>query len=43
VRSKLYKQGIVQALKGHADFKAALVHDAAVNRDLIKTIGAQID
>lgn len=43
VRSRLYKQGIVQAYKGRADFKAALIHDAAVNRDLVKTIGVQID
>jgi tripartite-type tricarboxylate transporter receptor subunit TctC len=43
VRSTLYKQGIVLVPKGRADFKAAIAHDAVLNRDLVKTIGVQID
>jgi tripartite-type tricarboxylate transporter receptor subunit TctC len=43
VRSRLFKQGIVQAPKGRADFKASLAHDAALNRELVRTIGVQLD
>lgn len=42
-RSKLYKQGIVIVPKGRAEFKAAIAHDAVVNRNLIKTIGVQLE
>ena len=42
-RSRLYKQGIVLVPKGRADFKAAIAHDAVVNRELIKTAGVQLD
>lgn len=43
VRSRLHKQGIVQAHKGRAAFKSAIAQDAVLNRDLIRTIGVQID
>lgn len=43
VRSRLYKQGIVHAPKGRAAFKASIANDAVLNRDLIKSIGVQID
>lgn len=43
VRSRLHKQGIVQAPKGRAAFKASILQDAVLNRDLIKTIGVQLD
>lgn len=42
-RSKLYKQGIVAVPKGRAEFKAAIARDAGLNRDLVKTIGVQLD
>jgi tripartite-type tricarboxylate transporter receptor subunit TctC len=42
-RSSMYKQGMLLALKGSADFKAAVALDAAVNRDLIRTIGLKLD
>lgn len=42
-RSKLYKQGIVIVPKGRAEFKAAIAHEAVVNRNLIKTIGVQLE
>jgi tripartite-type tricarboxylate transporter receptor subunit TctC len=42
-RSRLYKQGIVLVPKGRAEFKAAIAHDAVLNRDLVKTIGVQIE
>lgn len=43
VRSRLYKQGIVLVPKGRAEFTTAIAHDAVLNRDLVKTIGVQID
>jgi tripartite-type tricarboxylate transporter receptor subunit TctC len=43
VGAKLHKQGIVQAPKGRADFKTALAQDAVLNRELVKTIGVQVD
>lgn len=43
VRSRLYKQGVVLVPKGRADFKTAIAHDAVLNRDLVKTIGVQIE
>ncbi|MDF2462879.1 MAG: tripartite tricarboxylate transporter substrate binding protein [Ramlibacter sp.] len=43
VRSRLHKQGIVVVPKGRAEFKTAIAHDAVLNRDLVKTIGVQID
>jgi putative tricarboxylic transport membrane protein len=43
VRSRLYKQGIVLVPKGRAEFKTSIAHDAVLNRDLVKTIGVQID
>lgn len=43
VRARLYKQGIIQAPKGRADFKAAIAQDAVLNRDLVRTVGVQID
>lgn len=42
-RSKLYKQGIVIVPKRRAEFTAAIAHDAVLNRDLIKTIGVQLE
>lgn len=42
-RSRLYKQGILLVAKGRADFKTAIAHDAVLNRDLVTTIGVQID
>jgi tripartite-type tricarboxylate transporter receptor subunit TctC len=42
-RSRLYKQGFVLAQKGRADFRTVIAHDAALHRDLIKTVGVQID
>lgn len=42
-RSKLFKQGIVVAPKGRKEFKAAIAEDAALNRDLVKTIGLKLD
>lgn len=42
-RSRLYKQGIVLVPKGRADFNTAIAHDAILNRDLVKTIGVQMD
>ncbi|MDP3798916.1 MAG: tripartite tricarboxylate transporter substrate binding protein [Polaromonas sp.] len=43
VRSRLYKQGIVVVPKGRTEFTTAIAHDAVLNRDLVKTIGVQID
>jgi tripartite-type tricarboxylate transporter receptor subunit TctC len=43
VRSRLYKQGIVVVPKGRTEFTKAIAHDAVLNRDLVKTIGVQID
>lgn len=43
VRLRLLKQGIVQAPLGHSDFKAAIARDAILNRDLVKTVGVQLD
>lgn len=42
-RSRLYQQGIVVVPKGRAEFKAAIARDASLNRDLVKTIGVQLD
>lgn len=42
-RARLYKQGIIAAPKGRVAFKAAIAHDAVVNRDLVKAIGLQLD
>jgi tripartite-type tricarboxylate transporter receptor subunit TctC len=42
-RSSMYKQGMLLALKGGADFKEAIAQDAAVNRDLIRNIGLKLD
>jgi tripartite-type tricarboxylate transporter receptor subunit TctC len=43
VRSRLHKQGIALVPKGRAEFKTAIAHDAVLNRDLVKTIGVQLD
>ena len=32
----MYRQGMLLTLKGIADFKEAIAHDALVNRDLIR-------
>lgn len=42
-RAKLHKQGIDVVPRGRADFKAFIEQDAAVNRQLIKTVGVQMD
>lgn len=42
-RSSMYKQGMLLALKGSAEFKEAIAHDAAINRDLIRNIGVKLD
>ena len=42
-RSRMYKQGMLLVPKGSADFKAAIAHDAVVNRDLIRNIGLKLD
>jgi len=42
-RSSMYKQGMLVALKGSADFKEAIARDAAVNRDLIRSVGLKLD
>jgi hypothetical protein len=39
----MYKQGMLLALKGAADFKEAIAQDAVVNRDLIRNIGLKLD
>jgi tripartite-type tricarboxylate transporter receptor subunit TctC len=41
-RTHMYKQGMLLAPKGSADFKEAIAHDAAVNRDLIRSIGLKL-
>jgi tripartite-type tricarboxylate transporter receptor subunit TctC len=43
VRSRLYKQGIVLQPKGRTEFKTAIAQDAVLNRDLVKTVGVQLD
>ena len=42
-RSTMYKQGMLLTLKGSADFKEAIAHDAVVNRDVIRNIGLKLD
>jgi len=42
-RSRLYKQGIVVVPKGMEDFKALIAQDAVLNRNLVKTLGVQLD
>jgi tripartite-type tricarboxylate transporter receptor subunit TctC len=42
-RSSMYKQGMLLALKGSADFKAAIAQEVVVNRDLIRNIGLKLD
>jgi tripartite-type tricarboxylate transporter receptor subunit TctC len=42
-RSSMYKQGMLLTLKGSAEFKEAIAHDAAVNRDLVRNIGLKLD
>ncbi len=42
-RSRLYKQGVVVVPKGRAEFKTLIAQDAVLNRNLIKTIGVQLD
>lgn len=41
--ASMYKQGMLLALKGGADFKEAIAQDAVVNRDLIRSIGLKLD
>lgn len=43
VRSSMYKQGMLVSLKGSAEFKDLIVHDASINRDLIRSIGLKLD
>lgn len=42
-RSRLHKQGIVVAPKDRKEFKAAIAHDATVNRELVKAAGVRVD
>lgn len=42
-RSRQYKQGIFLVPKGRAEFKTAIANDAVLNRDLIRTIGVQLE
>jgi hypothetical protein len=42
-RSQMYKQGMLPAPKGSADFKEAIARDAVLNRDLIQSIGSKLD
>jgi tripartite-type tricarboxylate transporter receptor subunit TctC len=42
-RSRLYKQGIFLVPKGRAEFNRVIAHDAVLNRDLIRTIGVQLE
>jgi len=42
-RSSIYKQGMLLTVKGSAEFKEAIAHDAVVNRDLIRSIGLKLD
>jgi len=41
-RSSMTRQGMLLAPKGSADFKEAIARDAAVNRDLIRSIGLKL-
>ena len=42
-RSGMYKQGMLLAPKGSAEFKEAIAHDAVVNRELIRNIGLRLN
>lgn len=42
-QSRMYKQGMLLTPKSSTDFKDAITQDAALNRDLIRSIGLKLD
>lgn len=42
-RSRMYKQGMLVTAKGNVALKELIAHDAAVNRDLIRSVGLKLD